>query len=253
MHLENHLQWMALINKHSARFKDGIQGIALTGWQRYNHFLELCELLPVSVISLALCLDVSKLGYFEPNYNRSSIISTLSCPLPLVNVTDDRWLDLNTNEMIAFEYTPFRSCLFPGNKAMLFSLEMYSSVVKARDFLIDITYNQHFLSTYEMKYRFGSSKDIGQSLEKYVEPLLLELNDLRSNASKALTDVYDDYTIDEIIEQNITPWTDALIEIKKKAKYLLSIEVWPQRPLNRKSIKKQQTLQKNYIKDVFML
>lgn len=234
-YLENNLEWVALINLNSKRFKNGIQGIALTGWQRYNHFLELCELFPVSMISLALCLQVTTDGHFEPNTKKTSIFSTLSCP----QQTNERWIQLNTNEINVNEYNSFRSCSFPGNKAMLFSLNLYSTFVKTRNFLIEITYNQRFLSSYEMKYSFGSPKDIEGSLN-YVKELEAELNKLQSNAAEVFADVYDEYTIQEIIEQSIFTFIQALNEIKEKSKELTTFKVWPQRPINGKSNQIQQ-------------
>ncbi|XP_038633033.1 hexosaminidase D-like isoform X3 [Scyliorhinus canicula] len=63
-HLANHLQWLKVAE---ALPRDSIQlcGIALTGWQRYDHFSVLCELLPVGIPSLAVCLQTLKNGTFS--------------------------------------------------------------------------------------------------------------------------------------------------------------------------------------------
>ncbi|XP_036159451.1 hexosaminidase D isoform X5 [Myotis myotis] len=53
-HLRNNLQWLQVAAQGR---KDTLQGIILTGWQRYDHFSVLCELLPVGIPSLAVCLQ----------------------------------------------------------------------------------------------------------------------------------------------------------------------------------------------------
>ncbi|NXT95316.1 HEXDC Hexosaminidase, partial [Anhinga rufa] len=58
-HLKNHLQWLKVASNSPA---DVLEGIALTGWQRYDHFSVLCELLPVAIPSLAVCLQALKNG-----------------------------------------------------------------------------------------------------------------------------------------------------------------------------------------------
>ena len=54
--LTNNLNWLALMAVEETKFKDGFRGIAITGWQRYDHFAVLAELLPVGVPSLAVNL-----------------------------------------------------------------------------------------------------------------------------------------------------------------------------------------------------
>lgn len=50
LHMENHKAWLRIIAEYSYLIK--FKGIMLTGWQRYDHFAVLCELLPVSIPSL---------------------------------------------------------------------------------------------------------------------------------------------------------------------------------------------------------
>nr|XP_026653482.1 hexosaminidase D isoform X2 [Zonotrichia albicollis] len=61
-HLRNQLEWLQVAQRSPA---DVLEGIALTGWQRYDHFAVLCELLPVAIPSLAVCLQALKNGGFS--------------------------------------------------------------------------------------------------------------------------------------------------------------------------------------------
>nr|XP_028692866.1 hexosaminidase D isoform X2 [Macaca mulatta] len=61
-HLRNHVQWLQVAG---SRPTDSLQGIILTGWQRYDHFSVLCELLPAGVPSLAACLQLLLHGGFD--------------------------------------------------------------------------------------------------------------------------------------------------------------------------------------------
>lgn len=58
LHVQNHVSWMNLINKINLR----IEGVALTGWSRYDHLATLCELLPAALPALGLSLQVLKEG-----------------------------------------------------------------------------------------------------------------------------------------------------------------------------------------------
>ncbi|KAM8890096.1 hexosaminidase D isoform 1-T1 [Synchiropus picturatus] len=54
-HVENHLQWLKVATSISSGIT--LKGIAITGWQRYDHLSVLCELIPVALPSLAACLQ----------------------------------------------------------------------------------------------------------------------------------------------------------------------------------------------------
>ncbi|KAI4889993.1 hypothetical protein NFI96_013256, partial [Prochilodus magdalenae] len=62
-HVDNHLQWLQVASGLSSGVE--LQGIALTGWQRYDHLSVLCELMPLGMHSLASCLQSLLHGSFN--------------------------------------------------------------------------------------------------------------------------------------------------------------------------------------------
>ncbi|KAK7918922.1 hypothetical protein WMY93_010206 [Mugilogobius chulae] len=67
-HVDNTLQWLRVAQSVSAAVN--LRGIAVTGWQRYDHLSVLCELLPVALPSLASCLQTLTDGQFESDAQR---------------------------------------------------------------------------------------------------------------------------------------------------------------------------------------
>ncbi|XP_026996268.1 hexosaminidase D [Tachysurus fulvidraco] len=61
-HVDNHVQWLKVVSGLSPCVD--LQGIALTGWQRYDHLSVLCELMPLGLLSLASCLQTLQHGSF---------------------------------------------------------------------------------------------------------------------------------------------------------------------------------------------
>lgn len=78
-HLENNLRWLDVMSQQARFFKNGLTGIALTGWQRYDHFAVLCELLPAALPSLTLNLLAVTHGFFN-SMLRGAFLSALNCP-----------------------------------------------------------------------------------------------------------------------------------------------------------------------------
>lgn len=50
------VSWIQQLKLHIPTKWKNFDGIMLTGWSRYDHFLSLCELLPYSIPSLAFSL-----------------------------------------------------------------------------------------------------------------------------------------------------------------------------------------------------
>lgn len=78
-HLENHQRWLEIVHKYSDRIK--FKGVMLTGWQRYDHFGVLCELLPAAIPSLAVNLAVMQQSTLRrfPTEVPAKIIRSLKC------------------------------------------------------------------------------------------------------------------------------------------------------------------------------
>ncbi|CAK9290267.1 unnamed protein product [Gordionus sp. m RMFG-2023] len=57
-HLDNNYDWINVMYQKDLPGKetDRVKGIIVTGWQRYNHFRPLCELMPSGLPSLMACL-----------------------------------------------------------------------------------------------------------------------------------------------------------------------------------------------------
>lgn len=66
-HISNHERWLEELGTHGNKINE-FRGTAFTGWSRYDHYATMCELLPASIPSLALCLRVWLHGYSEQTH-----------------------------------------------------------------------------------------------------------------------------------------------------------------------------------------
>lgn len=240
-HLENHLKWLAVINAQSVRFKNGIQGVALTGWQRYDHFAVLCELLPVAIPILALCLSATSKGYFESDTHENHILSALTCPEPMPpNLVSTPWLALNTDS----DLKSFTRCMFPGSQVMRFVFRVIDNMEDARLYLDDPQHRRGWLTEYNIRHNFSAPMRIADNLPDVVK-LEQSLNMLIMDADDIMIEVFDKWTIDEFMEQTVMPLLERLRRLIRSADTLAAIRTWPRRPIPYALDENQQTKEKN--------
>lgn len=226
-HLENNLKWLAVINAESSRFSNGIKGIALTGWQRYDHFAVLCELFPVAVPSLTLSLSSVSRGYFDTNIKKNHILSALTCSEPSSSQSGRRpWLNLNNDP----ELHSFTKCMFPGSQVLRYVLRVFAIHTEVRQYLENVNFKRGWLTPYNIKHNFSSPIRIEELASDAIR-LHSTLKSVAKNAVDSMSDVYDQWTIDEFVEQTIDPLIKKLNSLQKHANQLMSIRAWPQRPL----------------------
>eukprot|EP00794_Sanderia_malayensis_P000314 gene314-944_t len=106
-YINNHLSWLSLVKELPSEASSKIKTIVITGWSRYDHYASLCELLPVALPCLAICLSVIKEERFS------------------MDVHEKVSRDLGYLRPIALEYKPFMqlddNCgNFPGSELITY-------------------------------------------------------------------------------------------------------------------------------------
>ncbi|GFT73860.1 hexosaminidase D [Nephila pilipes] len=221
-HLENNKAWLAVMSENNVAFT-GFRGIALTGWQRYDHFASLCELLPASLPSLLLNLLTVSQGHFD-NEIFPKMQELLEC-----SSRAHYHLDLEHDPSM---WRALGVCFFPGSAVFRVTLR-HNEVAKSLDkFIADITTHKGWMTEYNINHNFSSPLRVNELLRDF-SYYNSSLNMLQEAAVKALREVYDDDTVSEWIELNIYPYTKKMKAIWEQGMRLKKYQVWPRRPLPR--------------------
>ncbi|XP_012261383.2 hexosaminidase D-like [Athalia rosae] len=215
-HIKNHEGWLGIIARYSHRIK--FKGALLTGWQRYDHFSVLCELLPSSIPSLAISLAVLQspdMNLFPP-YLPSHIKDILSC---------ESMIALNVPEP-QFAWT---KCDFHGSMIYAATLRLFTLSQEIAKMEQENTY-KGWLKEYNLKHAFSSPSHVEHAVarlgEHKMEILYIE-NEMRT----AMEGIFDNYTIDEWIETHTDPLSEKITKLWEAKERILERDNWPRRPL----------------------
>ncbi|XP_053308862.1 hexosaminidase D [Spea bombifrons] len=183
-HLENHRRWLQVA---AAVPYGALQGIALTGWQRYDHFSVLCELLPVGIPSLAVCLQTLKNG---------------SCSEQAI-----AWVKsiLGMSELDIESFASDLSGNFPGSEVFGLVTQIYFFLKPSvKEFLEGHRILTGWFSPYHRK-----RKMIHPIMVQQIQPEALSLvsrwTPVLEELHKALLQVYPPNAAEEWMEENVLP------------------------------------------------
>uniref|UniRef100_K7FT17 beta-N-acetylhexosaminidase n=1 Tax=Pelodiscus sinensis TaxID=13735 RepID=K7FT17_PELSI len=201
-HLKNHLQWLKVANSIPA---DMLQGIALTGWQRYryDHFSVLCELLPVGIPSLAVSLQALQNG--TGGYSEK------------VKENVEKQLGLSNLEIDTFMRYSESLGTFPGSDILKFVTQICFYLKPSVDELLERNRYRYITGWFSPFHR--KRKLVHPIMVHHFQPdalrysLLAKWNAVMQELQAALERVFYMCTVEEWMEENVHPSLHKLQEV----------------------------------------
>ncbi|XP_014107896.1 PREDICTED: hexosaminidase D-like [Pseudopodoces humilis] len=208
-HLKNHLSWLKVMQAVPRLAPLRLQGVVLTGWQRYDHYSVLCELLPVSIPSLAICLQTLVNGGFTEEAKR-------------------KVLDVLGLESVQLEQSTCEGRgVFPGveiyHMVEQVNGHLKESILKA---LEEESAIKGWFSPYHRKRQFGNPRNMesfGSKVLKLHEDWESFVRDLRAQLER----IYFPDTVEEWMEENINPYLDQLRDLVRDYRAIIRLNARP--------------------------
>ncbi|XP_014241862.1 hexosaminidase D-like isoform X2 [Cimex lectularius] len=201
-----HRSWKSVIAMYSndVNFKGGI----LTGWQRFDHFSILCELLPVAIPSLAI-----NIMYLSSNIKTLSELSVHVQKITGCSV---------------FIYGDKR-CSFPGN-SLHEEIAKFSQLIYRIKLAKNHSIFKGWMTSYNLDNAFSNPSHV-EEISKEILSLYMELMELETSIEMAMDEVYNNATTKEWINVYLEPYKNELKMIVDGRNKILATDHWPKRPI----------------------
>uniref|UniRef100_A0AAF5PT78 beta-N-acetylhexosaminidase n=2 Tax=Wuchereria bancrofti TaxID=6293 RepID=A0AAF5PT78_WUCBA len=190
-YFRNNKSWITHRKAYGTLFRT-FRGLIITGWQRYDHFAVLCELLPVALPSVVLNLLVAKAG---DKFSTQSIIKAATAAL-------------NCTSRISLEYMhSFDSCNFPGVElfSVIHSLRNHIKVIKSEVF--ESHQVKGWLNRFNIHHGYTQLWYLLQ-MKSIIEMHISDMLNLTKMVQSLMQPIFRKNTIDEWLYE----YTDPIIE-----------------------------------------
>ncbi|CAF1453758.1 unnamed protein product, partial [Didymodactylos carnosus] len=219
----NQQSWIAQLNLLIPKMWQNFDGMIVTGWSRYDHFLSLCELLPYSIPSLAYSIT----AWIDPFKNASYDIQSNQELQQYV----DKSLGCNTHVHTQIqEYSDQRSpqCTFPG-------ADIYEAIISLQNIWKQVEQSEQFADKFvtdlHLKFKFIHVKRSEESLEQ-LKPCLQILDAFLQRFQTAMDKIFPPQVAIEWLE---TYFMQRYKKIKNRVEFIeKAIEeqkTWKPRPI----------------------
>jgi len=211
------------MSSEESKFQNGFQGIVITGWSRYDHFAVLAELLPASVPSLTTNLISVSHGYFNASWQKE-LYSALECADN--SRLYEEFIDLESDPDL---HEKMSWCFFTGSSIFKMIHVLGSVQQEVSEYLKKYSSQEGWLTEYNFRHNYSSPFRVNEGLDEHSRMTYL-ITSLIKQAQQSLSEIYDDYTVAEWIEQKIYPLHKELSDFKTRAESLKRRNTWPRRP-----------------------
>ncbi|ENN81974.1 hypothetical protein YQE_01685, partial [Dendroctonus ponderosae] len=205
-YIQNHKSWLSIMDEYHSKIN--FQGIILTGWQRYDHFAVLCELLPVGIPALAMRYQDSALG--PP----LEVAKMLQCEQPY-----------------GLMGTAFGSpkCKFPGGDILEY-LNHFHQLDQEISELLEDPQVKGWLSDYNTASNFSNPTVVKVALIS-IDEIKAELEVVKEQISHSMLKIYYAHTVQEWLATYLEPVEKKVLHLWEAKHRILERTVWPRGPL----------------------
>lgn len=211
-HYLNHLSWIDVILEKQRLGVVNFRGVVITGWSRYDHFLQLCDILPEAIPSLIMNLQTLQYGRITTD-RKYEIGKRLGCS------ADIPW----TPEDIYFGSI---KCTFPGHEIYEAILPINTIISRAKE---DMDFSRKYMTPIHLNYNYLHKQRAHEVLEKLRSSYYNFIQFINHFKFAART-LYTNDTINEwlavYVSTELDPIYDMILDIQKH----IDTKDWKPRP-----------------------